>query len=194
MDRALKLGGGCLLVGVVLMLTCCAASVFLGPRLFSLALPDPETAAQREPLDVEGECSRDAVVAYLAEADARLETLFEAVEDRDAGEDGLESLRSIDLAALREARDALAAREVAPCLREMQGEEVALADATVEVLVMIQSEDQPSAIDAGWALLRFTRTVSRSVGRIQDARKRLMERYDIPTPTPRPIATHRAPG
>lgn len=187
MGRALKIGCGCALLALLL----CGGTVLLLPRLVGLALPDPVQVARDNPLGIEGDCSREAAATYLADTGPRLERLFAGLEALSQAPSGQADLSRIDLDALRASRTALAATDVAPCLRAMRDEEVALADTVLEQVAPLQKGGTPSPLQAGAAILGLVRGVRVHVARIADARARLEARYGLtatpgPPPEPKP--------
>lgn len=194
MNRAAKIGGGC-----ILLVSClCLATFLLAPVALRLAMLDPDAAVRDSPLSIEGACTRDEVVAYLGETGPRFEKLFDGLEALSQSGSGGSNLSAVDVVALRASRDELAAHQLAPCLSALRDEEVALADVVIDQVANLQVAGTPSALRSGAALLGLMRGVRPRVARMQDARERLEERYGISsasgTDTPVPLAPLAAPA
>lgn len=181
MGRALKIGCGCLLLVAVL----CILSAWLAPRLIRRVLPNPEVAVEANPISIAGTCTREEVKSYLAETEPRLERLFAGIERFNQGSSSGD-WSQLDTAALRAARDELAGRAVAECLRGIRDEEVALADSIMQNLAPLADGGTPTMEESLSALGGMLGAVPVHVARMEDARNRLEARFNITDATAAP--------
>lgn len=130
---------GCLvLIGLPLL---CGGALLIGLYTSSSRLVGPLPQA---PVSVDGDCPREAVLAY-AEPDRarRIQRILEPMEKLGEAESQAErraQVLAIDLAAMRAARDAVLAEPVPPCLRDLRATEVSLADMMIRTIDYLQTE------------------------------------------------------
>jgi hypothetical protein len=191
MVRKLALVGcGCLVLGV----WCVVATVWVGPPLVGRLLPDPALEAAKDPISIDGPCTRSDVASYLATSGPRLERLFAALDVVETSGDAAARLRAIDVAALRAAQEHLRRQPVEPCLVGLRDEEVALAETVIHEIETLQAKDSISSLDAGLAAFSLARGVRRSVVRLNDAEHRLRDWYGIPEELPAPTQPAQGPA
>ena len=130
---------GCLvLIGLPLL---CGGALLIGLYTSSSQLVSPLPKA---PVSVEGDCPREAVLAY-AEPDRarRIERILEPMDKLGKGEsqaERREQMLAIDVAAMRAAREAVQAEPVPPSLRELRAAELSLADMMIRIVDHMQAE------------------------------------------------------
>lgn len=129
---------GCLvLIGLPLL---CGGALLIGLYTSSSRLVGPLPQA---PVSVDGDCPREAVLAY-AEPDSarRIQRMLEPLElgEAESPAERREQILAIDVAAMRAARDAVLAEPVPPCLQELRATEVSLADLMIRIVDHLQTE------------------------------------------------------
>lgn len=100
------------------------------------------------PISVDGDCHREAVLAYAGPDRAgRIQRILEPMDMFGEAESQAESLAdrrarilAIDVAAMRAAREAVLAEPLPPCLRDLRATEVSLADLVIRVVDHLQTE------------------------------------------------------
>lgn len=154
--------------------------------------PEVEVAAvPNDPISIEGDCTRAEVAGFLLNTGPRLERLFAGMEAFNRS--GAEDFSKLDVAMLRDSRDALVAMSLPPCLHGARDEEVALANDIIKVMEPLSVSSEPSLDQSLTALAGMIGTVPIHVARIKDAHRRLEERFDLP-PSVSGVAPYPAPG
>ncbi len=187
---------GCLvLVGLPLL---CGGVLLLSLYTSSSALLSPLPKA---PVSVDGDCPRDAVLAY-AEPDRarRLQRILGPMEKLGEGEslaERREQVLAIDVAAMRAAREAVLAEPLPPCLRELRATEVSLADMVIRVVDYMQAELRSGTRFRGrWAaavsVVAMVRGVKPHIERLKSGWAALGQRLGIDFEAPRESPSSRS--
>lgn len=180
---------GCLvLIGLPLL---CGGALLIGLYTSASHLVGPLPKA---PLSVEGDCPREAVLAYAEPDRARqIERILEPMDKLGEGEsqaERREQVLAIDVAAMRAARDAVLAEPVPPCLRELRATELSLADMVIRIVDHVQGEMRSgSRFRESWAaavsVVAMFRGVRPHIERLKSGWAALGERLGIDFDAPR---------
>ncbi len=180
---------GCLvLVGLPLL---CGGVLLLSLYTSSSALLSPLPTA---PVSVDGDCPREAVLAYAEQDRAkRLRRILEPMDKLGEAESQAERralILAIDVAAMHAAREAVLAEPLPPCLRDLRATEVSLADMMIRIVDYLQVELRSGTrFRERWAaavsVVAMTRGVKPHVERLKSGWAALGQRLDIDFEAPR---------
>ena len=104
--------------------------------------PTVSSSLPEAPIRVDGDCPREAVLAYVKDGRvARMNRILAPLEAFSSGSAGdrLDRLHAIDIAAVRAGRNAVLAEDVPACLEELRAAEVDMADLVIDVMAHVQS-------------------------------------------------------
>jgi hypothetical protein len=189
---------GCLvLIGLPLL---CGGALLIGLYTSSSRLVGTLPQA---PVSVDGDCPRDAVLAY-AEPDLarRIQRILEPMDKFGEGESPAkrrEQILAIDVAAMRAERDAVLAEPVPPCLLDLRATEVSLADLVIRVVDHMQTELRDGTrFRWSWAAavsaVAMVRGVRAHMERLKSGWAALGERLGIDFEAPRESPSSRIPS
>lgn len=174
---------GCLvLIGLPLL---CGGASLIGLYTSSSRLLGPVPQA---PVSVDGDCPREAVLAYAEPNRARRFQRIIAPMDKVGQAQNQAEARAqvlaIDVAAMRAARDAVLAEPVPPCLRDLRATEVSLADMMIRIVDHMQAELRDgTGFRGSWAaavsVFAMVRGVRAHVERLKSGWAALGERLGI---------------